>query len=63
MARIDRSSRPSRVTRADLARQAATLAEQDRMAASARRRERVARLAVFAMVIIMGVMLFYGFTN
>lgn len=63
MARINRAARPSRITRADLARQAAHLAEIDRRAASARRVARVQRLAYWAAVVAMGVWIFYGITN
>lgn len=57
------ANRPTRITAADRARQAAAIARHDKRQAQARARERVARLAVFAMAIIAGVMLFYGFTN
>ena len=63
MARIDRSARPTRVTRADYARQRAYLAELDRRAASARRVARVQRLAYCAAVVAMGIWIFYGITN
>lgn len=63
MARVDRVARPSRLTRADRARQAAAVAAWDRRAASARRRERVARLLVWAIILSIGITLFYAATN
>ena len=63
MTRINRAARPTRHTAADRARQVATLAEWDRAAAGERRRERVARLLVWAIILSMGVAAFYAATN
>lgn len=63
MARINRAAAPTRLTRADRARQRAALVEWDRRAASARRRERVARLLVWAWWLSVGIASFYFATN
>lgn len=63
MARINRAARPTRLTAADKARQAAAVAEWDRRVASARRRERVAMFATWAVIIGGGLALFYIFTG
>lgn len=58
--RIVRAAQPDRITPADRARMAAAVARADAARAAARRRERVARLAVVALVIAAGVALFYA---
>ena len=63
MARIDRAARPTRITAADRARQRRAIARHDARIARTRRRERVARLVVWACAIATAVALFYGATE
>lgn len=61
--RPQRSARPTKYTAADHARIAAVLARNEEAARRVMRKERLARLAVFAGVIILGVALFYGLSG
>lgn len=54
------AARPSALTAADRARQAAAVARADAARAAARRRERVARFAVVALAVAAGLALFYA---
>lgn len=63
MARIIRNAQPSPITDAERARMARAAAAWDARIASARRRERVARLAYMAVMLALAVALFYSATN
>lgn len=58
-----RANRPTRITAADRARQAAAIARHDKRQAQARARERISRLIAYCAVIVIGVALFYAATN
>lgn len=59
----DHAAQPSRLTDADRKRQAAAVAAHDARIARARRNERLARLAIFALVVGVMVCIFIRATN
>ena len=64
MARFDRSNKMDwKQTPSDIARMNAAIAAHDKRGAIERMKERLARLAVCAMVIAIGVAMFYGATG
>ena len=64
MARVDRSNKTDwKRTPADIARMNAAIAAIDNRVAIERMKERLAKLAVCAMVIAIGVAMFYGATG
>lgn len=62
MSRIDRSARPSRLTRDDHARARYAVAKFDKAQANARAWNRVYRLAYIAAIIVGAVVAFYSLT-
>ena len=64
MARVDRSNKMDwKQTPSDIARMNAAIAARDKRVAIERMKEGLARLAVCAMVIAIGVAMFYGATG
>ena len=64
MARADRSDKMDwKRTPADIARMNAAITARDKRVAIERMKERLARLAVCAITIFLGIALFYGATN
>lgn len=63
MARIQRNAKPARLDPDALARMAAVVARQDAQRARAAMWNRIARLATVAVVITVGIALFYAATN
>lgn len=57
------ANRPTRITAADRARQAAAIARHDKRQAQARARERINRLITCCAVIVIGLVLFYSATG
>ena len=64
MARVDRANKMDwKRTPSDIARMNAAIAARNKRVAIERMKERLARLAVCAMVIVIGVAMFYGATG